>query len=232
MALTFDGVTIRNGDFRLQTDWSMPTGARAGLIGASGAGKSTLLMALAGFLPVETGRITWDGTDITRADPGQRPLTILFQDHNLFPHLDAAANVGLGIDPGLRLSAADRARVGDTLAQVGLDGLGNRKPRDLSGGQQGRVALARALVRKQPLLLLDEPFAALGPALKAELLDLVQDLCEANGLTLLMVSHDPEDIRRICPATLVVDGGTASPPAPTEVLFSDPPPALRAYLGK
>lgn len=232
MALTFDNAEIRNGAFTLDADWSVQAGTRLGLIGPSGAGKSTLLMGLAGFLPVTRGRILWQGKDITAADPGDRPLTILFQAHNLFPHLDAAANVGLGIDPGLRLRAEDRERVNDTLAQLGLDGLAGRRPHELSGGQQGRVALARALVRNRPLLLLDEPFAALGPALKAELLELVADLCDRHGTTLVMVSHDPSDIRRICPLASVVAHGTAATPVDTGDLLDTPPAALRDYLGQ
>src|SRR5262249_57815194 len=97
---------------------------------------------------------------------------MLFQDHNLFAHLDVAANVGLGIHPGLRLTAADRRRVDDALAQVGLAGFAERLPAQLSGGERQRVALARSLVRDRPVLLLAQPFAALGPALRRDMLDL------------------------------------------------------------
>lgn len=163
--------------------------------------------------------------------PGQRPVSVLFQDQNLFPHLSVAQNVGLGLRPDLRLTPADRDRVAQVLAEVGLEGLADRRSADLSGGQQGRVALARVLLRARPLLLLDEPFAALGPALKSEMLALLARIADRTGATVLMVTHDPEDARRFAPQTILVEGGVAHPPVPTGPLLDDPPPGLRAYLG-
>ncbi|WP_420343064.1 ATP-binding cassette domain-containing protein [Paenirhodobacter sp.] len=229
--LALTDLTLAQGGFRLHADLRVATGARVALIGPSGAGKTTLLSAIAGFLAPARGRILWNGADITALPPGARPLSILFQDQNLFPHLTVAQNLGLGLSPALRLSAADRARIGAVLARVGLEGLEARRPAALSGGQQSRVALARALLRARPLLLLDEPFAALGPALKAEMLDLVAEIARDQGTTVLMVSHDPQDARRLCPETIVVAGGEAAPPRPTGPLLDAPPPALRAYLG-
>jgi len=156
---------------------------------------------------------------------------MLFQDNNLFPHLTVAQNVGLGIRPDLRLTADHRASVDTALSRVGLPGMGARLPAQLSGGQQGRAALARVLVQRKPLIALDEPFAALGPALKSEMLDLVADLLDETGATLLMVSHAPGDARRLCPRTILVDEGRAAPPADTTALLDNPPPGLRAYLG-
>jgi thiamine transport system ATP-binding protein len=230
--LRLEQVTVTLGRFRLAADLGVPRGARVAVIGPSGGGKSTLLSAIGGYLEPDSGRVLWDGADITGVPPGERPVTTLFQDGNLFPHLTVAQNVGLGLAPRLRLPAADRARVGDVLARTGLAGLGARRPADLSGGQQSRVALARALLRARPLLLLDEPFAALGPALRVEMLDLVAEVTEATGATLLMVTHAPQDALRLCPATIVVADGTASPPTPTEALLADPPQALRDYLGQ
>lgn len=229
--LKLDGLRLRLGGFTLAADLEVPARARVAVIGPSGAGKSTLLAAIAGFLKPEAGRILWEGRDITPLPPGDRPLSILFQDNNLFPHLTARQNAALGIRPSLRLSAEEWARVDAALARVGLAGLGDRRPAALSGGQQGRVALARMLLRRRPLMLLDEPFAALGPALKADMLDLVAEIAEAEGMTALLVSHAPEDARRFAPLTVLVAGGRAAPPAPTAALLADPPPALAAYLG-
>jgi thiamine transport system ATP-binding protein len=159
-------------------------------------------------------------------------VTILFQDQNLFPHLTVAENIGLGLSPGLRLDDQARARIAAVTARVGLAGLEGRRPAALSGGQQGRVALARALVRARPLLLLDEPFAALGPALKAEMLDLVGEIADETGATVLMVSHDPADARRLCDAVILVAEGLALAPVATASLLDNPPPALAAYLGR
>jgi thiamine transport system ATP-binding protein len=229
--LTLDNLTITQGEFRLVANLTLATSSRTAVIGPSGAGKSTLLGAIAGFIAPSAGRILWDGSEITRTSPGARPLSILFQDQNLFPHLSVAQNIGLGISPALRLSRADHTRIEAALERTGLAGLGARKPAALSGGQQSRVALARALLRAKPLLLLDEPFSALGPALKSEMLSLVAEIAQEQGTTLLMVSHDPDDARALCPQTVLVENETAHPPQPTDALLDNPPPALRAYLG-
>ena len=229
--LTLEGLEIRQDSFHLTADWAVPAGAKVAVIGPSGAGKSTLLMALAGFVP-HAGRILWQGQDIGPMAPGDRPLSILFQDQNLFPHLTLAQNLGLGLSPRLRLTPADHDRIAATLERVGLGGMEARKPGQVSGGQIGRAALARALLRARPLLLLDEPFAALGPALKAEMLDLVTEVTGETGTTVLMVTHDPADARRFADLTVLVEGGVAHAPQPTGALFANPPPALAAYLGK
>ena len=228
--LRLETVDIQQGDFRLTADWSVQKGAKVAVIGPSGAGKSTLLMALAGFVPHQ-GRILWQDQDLGPMSPGDRPLSMLFQDQNLFPHLTLTQNLGLGLSPRLRLSAEDHTKIETTLHRVGLSGMGARKPAQLSGGQQGRAALARALLRARPILLLDEPFAALGPALKAEMLDLVAETADEAEATVLMVTHDPTDARRFADLTVLVADGMAHPPQPTGPLFTDPPPALRAYLG-
>ncbi|RUS58872.1 ATP-binding cassette domain-containing protein [Pseudorhodobacter sp. E13] len=229
--LQFDTLTLAQGAFRLTADWQAQKGARIALIGPSGAGKSTLLAAIGGFLRPTQGRILWDGQDLTPQDPGARPVTTLFQDQNLFPHLTIAQNLGLGVSPSLRLTPADHARIEAALEQTGLSGFGPRKPAALSGGQQSRAALARALLRDKPLLLLDEPFAALGPALKGEMLGLVTALADRTGATVLMVTHDPQDALRFAPLTCLVANGVAHPPQPTAALLDNPPPALAAYLG-
>jgi len=163
--------------------------------------------------------------------PGDRPLTILFQDQNLFPHLTLAQNLGLGLSPTLRLTPAQAAQIETALARVGLAGMGARKPGQLSGGQQGRAALARALLRARPVLLLDEPFAALGPALKAEMLDLLDEVATATGAAVLMVTHDPSDAKRFAGKTVLVADGVAQAPVTTAELFANPPQALKDYLG-
>ncbi|MFN4156977.1 MAG: ATP-binding cassette domain-containing protein [Gemmobacter sp.] len=229
--LHLDRLTLTQGPFRLTADWQAPAGARVALIGPSGAGKSTLLNAIAGFLPPTSGRILWQAQDLAPLPPGKRPVSILFQDQNLFPHLSITRNLALGLSPARRLSAADASRIDQALARVGLADLGPRMPAALSGGQQSRAALARALLRARPILLLDEPFAALGPAMKSDMLDLVAQIATDTGATVLLVTHDPADARRLCPLTCLVADGAAHPPQPTTALLNDPPPALAAYLG-
>lgn len=227
--LHLDRLTLTLGTFRLTADWQAAPGDRIAIIGPSGAGKSTLLAALAGFLPPTSGRLLWQGQDITRTPPGDRPLSVLFQDQNLFPHLTIAQNLGLGLSPSLRLTPSDHARIATALTRVGLENLGPRRPAGLSGGQQGRAALARALLRARPILLLDEPFAALGPALRTDMLSLVAETAQ-DTLTLL-VTHDPAEARRFAPLTVLVAEGIAHAPMPTGPLLDAPPPALAAYLG-
>ena len=229
--LRLEGVEFRRGAFRLTADWALAPGDRAAVIGPSGSGKSTLLMGIAGFLMPARGRLTWQGQDMAPLSPGDRPVSILFQDHNLFPHLTLAQNLGLGLSPRLRLTPAESARIDAALDRVGLSGLGARKPGALSGGQQSRAALARTLLRARPILLLDEPFSALGPALKSDMLGLVTELADETGALVVMVTHDPADARRFADQTILVSGGIAALPVPTETLFRQPPQALRDYLG-
>lgn len=229
--LRFEHCIIKNAEFSLKANFDISTGDRVAIIGPSGAGKSTLLEAISGFRDVTEGSITWNDRDLVNLSPGQRPMAMLFQDGNLFPHLTAAQNVALGVRPNGRLSRQEQTQVINALHRVGLSDMETRKPKELSGGQQSRVALARVLMQRREILLLDEPFAALGPALKSEMLDLVAELVAETAAILLMVSHDPRDAIRIASHTVLVADGLAHSPVATSVLFNDPPPSLRDYLG-
>lgn len=229
--LHLDHLSLTQDGFTVSANWHLPAGSRLALLGPSGAGKSTLLMGLAGFVAPSAGRILWQGRDLAALTPAQRPVSILFQDQNLFPHLSVAQNLGLAINPRLRLNASDLARVDSVLDRLGLQGLGARKPANLSGGQLGRAALGRVLLQARPLLLLDEPFAALGPALKADLLGLVADLAAEAGTTVILVTHDPADALRFAGGVALVHDGVADAPVATDAIFANPPPALRDYLG-
>lgn len=229
--LRVEGALIVQDDFRLSADFTIEAGRNYAVIGPSGAGKSTLLAALCGFVPLMAGKVLWDGRDITNTAPGARPMTMLFQDNNLFPHLSVLQNVALGLRPDLRIGAAERKKVMGALTRVSLAEFTDAKPGTLSGGQQSRVALARVLVQARPLVLLDEPFAALGPALRNEMLDLLKDTIAQTGAAMVMVTHAPEDVRRIADEVIFVEGGRAHAPRPAAALMDDPPPELRAYLG-
>ncbi|HWT97898.1 MAG TPA: thiamine ABC transporter ATP-binding protein [Terriglobales bacterium] len=224
-------LTFRYEDMRMRFDLAEEAGACVAVIGPSGAGKSTLLALIGGFEQPDSGQILVDGTDITAWPAAQRPVTTLFQDHNLFAHLSAAQNVGLGLDPGLRLDDGQHRDVAEALAQVGLAGFEARLPAQLSGGERQRVAIARCLVRRRPILLLDEPFAALGPAMRNEMLDLVDALRRAAGLTVLMVTHDPADAARIADRTAFIANGEVVLLDETRRLLASTDPAIRAYLG-
>ncbi len=227
--LALENMEIVQGAFRLEADFTLQPGQTTAIIGPSGGGKSTLLMAIAGFTG-HRGDVKWQGQSLNALPPAARPVSMLFQEHNLFPHLDIAQNVGLGLRPDLRLSAAERAAVEGALARVGLAGKGPALPRALSGGQRQRVALARALLRQKPLWLLDEPFAALGPGLRREMLALVEEIRAEQGATLLLVTHAPEDAKKIAAACVFVDAGRAEAPVKTERFFAQPSAGLKAYL--
>lgn len=229
--LKLESCRIHNGDFCVKADLEIEAGRRIAVIGPSGAGKSTLIEAIAGFLPLRAGRMLWHGEDLSLLPPGKRPVAMLFQDGNLFPHLTVAQNAGLGLRADLRLTADQQKRLHQALDRVGLQAMAERKPAALSGGQQSRVALARVLLQRRAILLLDEPFAALGPALKGEMLDLLAEIATETGATVLMVSHDPQDARRIADQVVLVAEGMAHAPVETAELLDSPPPALKAYLG-
>lgn len=195
-------------------------GEMIAVLGPSGAGKSTLLNLIAGFLQPASGSIMIENHDHTRTPPARRPVSMLFQENNLFTHLTVRQNIALGMDPGLKLNDTQRQKLELIAGQMGITGFIDRLPGELSGGQRQRVALARCLVREQPVLLLDEPFSALDPALRQEMLALVQEVCQREKLTMLMVSHSIEDAARIAPRSVVIAEGRILWDGETEALVS------------
>jgi len=194
--LTFryqDGADLHDYVF----DLTVEPGLIAGLTGRSGSGKSTCLDLIAGFLQPTDGVLEIDGEDVLVLPPGERPVTILFQQNNLFDHLSAGDNVGLGLNPSLRLTADEKSSVMSALERVGLAAQIEAPARQLSGGERQRVALARCLVRERPVLLLDEPFSALDAETRSEMLGLVRQIVSDRDLAALMVTHDVRDCERV-----------------------------------
>ncbi len=216
--LNLNQVTYLYEHLPMRFDLRINAGERVAVLGPSGAGKSTLLSLIAGFLPPSLGTIELNHQDHTHTPPAKRPVSMLFQENNLFSHLTVRQNMGLGLHPGLKLSAEQKRQLRELAEQVGLAECLDRLPAQLSGGQRQRVALARCLLRSRPILLLDEPFSALDPALRSEMLALLDRVCRQQQLTLLMVSHNLDDAARIAERTLLVVDGRIYYDGPTQAL--------------
>ncbi len=230
--LEIAGLELDYPGFSACYDLDVPAGALCAVIGPSGGGKTTLLHAIAGFEQPRSGRLAFAGRDLFGLKPAARPVSILFQDHNLFPHLDVFGNVALGLKPSLKLDAAERERVEAALAEVDLAGFGERRPAALSGGQRQRVALARALLRGKPLMLLDEPFGALDPGLRREMIARVDALRRRHGLTVLMTIHTPEEVaERAGLFAFVAQGRVVATGSWAALTGASGPVAVRRFLG-
>ena len=229
--ISLQAVQFRYEAMLMNFDLAVAKGEIVAVIGPSGAGKSTLLSLIAGFETPLSGRIAIAGRDMGGMAPDLRPINMIFQDHNSFAHLDVWTNVALGISPRLNLDAAEGALVDAALDRVGLLPYRSRKPTEISGGEKQRIALARALVRDKPVLLLDEPFTALGPALRRDMLDLIMGIREERDMTVLMVTHQPEDARYAAGRIAFVEAGRITHLLASEAFFADTAPAeIRAYL--
>lgn len=176
------------------------------LLGPSGSGKTSLLRAIAGFLPLTAGEICFDGARVNEVPVEERRLGMVFQEQRLFPALTVYRNLEICLtgtsDKDSRFSREEaRAEIAEVLASLGLTGLEKRFPVELSGGQQRRVALARALLVRPRLLLLDEPFTGLDAGLRRDLVDLVREAQRARRLTTVFVTHEEEDAARIADST-------------------------------
>jgi thiamine transport system ATP-binding protein len=229
--ITLDAVQFRYESMLMNFDLRVARGEFMGIIGPSGAGKSTLLSLIAGFETPVSGTLKIAGIDMADTPTAARAVSMIFQDNNSFAHLDVWTNVALGISPRLKLDDAQRKLIDSALERVGLTAYKSRKPTELSGGEKQRIAIARALVRDKPVLLLDEPFTALGPALRRDMLDLIIGIHKERGLTILMVTHQPEDVRYAVSKIAFVDAGRVTHILSTEAFFaSDAPRDISAYL--
>ncbi|HBC7429555.1 TPA: thiamine ABC transporter ATP-binding protein ThiQ [Providencia rettgeri] len=200
-------------------DFSVQSGKSVAVMGPSGAGKSTLLSLISGFQFPNSGTIVLNGEDHTFSPPAKRPVSMLFQENNLFSHLTIRQNIGLGLQPNLHLNKTQIQRVEQMASRVSLSECLDRLPAQLSGGQRQRAALARCMIRNQPILLLDEPFSALDPALRREMLLLLKEICAEKSITLLMVSHNVDDALQIAPRTLVIAEGKIAYDGDTQSLL-------------
>ena len=224
LALRCSGLTKRFAGVTALSDASLDVkaGTLLALLGPSGCGKTTLLRLIAGLDRPHAGTIEVDGRVVESATvhvpPERRELGLVFQEYALFPHLSVADNVAFGLPRGV-----DReARVQDMLGQVGLDGLGSRMPHELSGGQQQRVALARALAPGPRLIMLDEPFSNLDPALREGVRREVRRVLRAANATAIIVTHDQEEALSLTDEVAVMMDGRILQQGPPAELYRRP----------
>jgi len=230
--LRLSDLTVRVGDWVGRYDLTAPTGALLVLVGPSGGGKSTLLNAIAGFEPVEAGALDFEGRSLLGLKPAERPVAIVFQDHNLLPNLTVLDNAGLALSPSLRLTPKDRDAVRTVLARVGLAELEARRPSELSGGQRQRVALARALVKKPVILLLDEPLSNLDAHLRVEVRAEIRRLQLDLKMTTVFVTHDQSEAMAIADRVAVMSDGNIVALTSPATLYTRPPSLFSArFIG-
>lgn len=203
---------LQLGKQNFQFDAQFEAGKITAIVGPSGSGKSTMLNLIAGFEKPDSGEILFDDKNVSKEAVSRRGLSFVFQDNNLFAHLDIFTNVALGLSADLKLTSKQKEYVSEALKRVGLGGFEKRFPESLSGGERQRASLARALVQRKPLMLLDEPFAALDPSMRYDMGSLLVDLHSEVKNTILMVSHHPDEVHRLSDNVVFLDNG--------EILFS------------
>lgn len=211
---------IRQGD-EFCYDLSCQPGQVVALLGQSGCGKSTLLAMIAGF-ETASGTLLWQGHSILELPVAQRPVSSLFQQHNLFEHLTVKQNLALGINGRLKLNRYEQERLAKVAEQLAIAPWLTSYPGALSGGQIQRAALARALLRQRPILLLDEPFSALDPVLRADCLTLVRNLADEHQLAVLLVTHQFSDACAIADEVAFIEQGRVIQQCSPQVLQSNP----------
>ena len=207
--LSLQNISKRYGETVAVADLSLDIGRKEffGLLGPSGCGKTTTLRMIAGLETPDTGRIEFDGRDITHLSPERRDFGMVFQNYALFPHLNVFENVAFGLRARKRPKTEVAERVTDALALVQLPGYERRSVSELSGGQQQRVAIARAIAIEPALLLFDEPLSNLDVALREETRGELRELVTKLGLTAVYVTHDQEEAFALCDRISVMNEG-------------------------
>lgn len=222
--LSMQGITHRYGETEVLTDLNLDVaeGTFLTFLGPSGCGKTTTLRAIAGFLRPTEGRVLLDGADITDVPPYKRPINMVFQQSTLFPHLDVGKNIAFGLRIAKVPKAEIRERVAEVLALVCLEGFESRRPTELSGGQRQRVNLARALVNRPRVLLLDEPLSALDLKIRLEMESELRRVHHELGATFIYVTHDQREALALSDRIAVFNQGRVVQLDSAEKIYREP----------
>ena len=223
-AITLSQLSISHGARRVvhAIDLAIQPGEFVCLLGPSGCGKTTTLRAIAGLHRVESGRIEIDGVLANELHAHRRNIAMVFQDLALFPHMTVAENIAFGLALRRVPPAETRQRIAEMLSLLHLEGLEGRLPRQLSGGQQQRVAIARSLVVRPAVLLLDEPFAALDRKLREEMRREIRALQRRLGLTVVFVTHDQEEALTMADRVVVMNSGRIEQAGAPDAIYEAP----------
>jgi len=222
--LSLEKLTLAYGDSVAvaDLDLSVRRGELIALLGPSGCGKTTTMRAIAGLLPVKSGKVILDGEDMTRTAPNKRAVGLVFQSYALFPHLSVYENVAFGLRlKGMKGAELD-AKVQSGIASVGLAKFADRKPAELSGGQQQRVALARSMVMEPKVLLLDEPLSNLDARLRLEMRTELQRVQRETGVTMIFVTHDQAEALSLADRIVVMKNGAIEQIGTPEDIYNRP----------
>jgi iron(III) transport system ATP-binding protein len=202
------------------------------LLGTSGCGKTTLLRIIAGLEQQTTGRVIQGGRDVSRFPPAKRDFGIVFQSYALFPNLTASQNIAYGLQNTPMPKGQIEQRVKELLETVGLEGFGRKYPSQMSGGQQQRIALARALALSPSLLLLDEPLSALDAKVRGRLRVEITQLQKRLGVTTVMVTHDQEEALTMADRVVVMDKGVIAQVGTPRIVYQNPKtPFVANFIG-
>ncbi|MDP3273996.1 MAG: sn-glycerol-3-phosphate ABC transporter ATP-binding protein UgpC [Deltaproteobacteria bacterium] len=203
-------------------DLEVPDGSLTVLVGPSGCGKSTLLRTIAGLESPDTGVITLGDRDVTRAEPRDRDIAMVFQSYALYPHLTVRENLAFGLRLRKEPEKLIRARIEEVSAMLGLDTLLDRLPRDMSGGQRQRVAMGRAIARRPKLFLFDEPLSNLDAALRNQVRVEIKKLHATLGATMIYVTHDQVEAMTLADQLVVLSAGTIEQNGPPLTVYAQP----------